>query len=341
MSRQLRLSLLALSFVLCVTPKALTQDPSFITIHFPESTFTTARDINSAGEIVGRYGGADNHTHGYLRSKQGEFTSIDVPGANLTAALGINSQHEVVGACRFPGELMTSRHGFLLTRDGFTTFDFPGATFTFPQGINARGDIVGQYTIVGVTHGFLLSGGSFTTIDFPGATLTVAWRINPRGQILGGYTDANGKNHVFVLSNGDFATTDIPGAFETISLPPLPPELRFTTIDLPGDPPAFLETGGINPRGDIVGSYCDTEPCTVTSLDTHGFLLSRGEFTRIDVPGFYGPVASSINSRGNITGNFCQDSRCALPALGFLLSREARDQGEDEDGAAEGRLQQP
>jgi uncharacterized membrane protein len=290
-----------------VTSRTLGDDPVFTTIHFPGSSFTTARDINAQGEIVGRYGGADNHTHGYLRSPDGAFTSIDVPGANLTAAQGINAHHEIVGASRFPGEPGATRHGFLRTADGFTTFDFPGATFTFPQGINRRGDIVGHYIIAGVTHGFLSHEGSFTTIDFPGASLTVAWRINSRGQIVGGYTDANGDNHFYLLSEGG-----------------------FTTVALPGDPPAFLETGGINARGDIVGSYCDTKPCTVASLDTHGFLLSEGEFTRIDVPGFFGPVAFSINARGDITGAYCQDSRCTLPALGFVLSRGERNHAEDE-----------
>ncbi len=291
-----------------ITSEAAAADPVFTTIHFPGSSFTTARDINAQGEIVGRYGGADNHTHGYLRSPDGAFTSIDVPGANLTAAQGINAHHEIVGASRFPGEPGATRHGFLRRADGFTTFDFPGAKFTFPQGISGRGDIVGHYIIAGVTHGFLLHEGSFTTIDFPGASLTVAWRINGRGQIVGGYTDANGDNHVYLLSEGG-----------------------FTTVTLPGDPQAFLETGGINARGDIVGAYCDSKPCTTASLDTHGFLLSEGDFTRIDVPGFFGPVAFSINARGDIIGNYCQDSGCTLPALGFVLSRGGQEQAEEDE----------
>src|SRR5689334_21119650 len=105
-----------------VTSQALGDDPVFTTIHFPGSSFTTARDINAQGEIVGRYGGADNHTHVYLRSPDGAFTSIDVPGANLTSAQGINAHHEIVGASRFPGEPGATRHGFLRTADGFTTF---------------------------------------------------------------------------------------------------------------------------------------------------------------------------------------------------------------------------
>ena len=290
-----------------VMSQALTADPTFTAIHFPGSTFTTARDINAPGEIVGRYGGADNHTHGYLRSPDGEFTSIDVPGANLTAALGINALHEIVGACRFPGEPGATRHGFLRTADRFTTFDFPGATVTFPQGIDLRGDIVGRYIIAGTTHGFLFREGRFTTIDFPGASLTMAWRINQERQIVGGYTGTDGDNHIYVLDDDE-----------------------FTTVALPGGPSVFLETGGINARGDIVGAYCDTKPCTGASLDTHGFLLSEGALTKIDVPGFFGPIATSINARGDIIGTYCQDSGCALPALGFVLSRGERTHAEDE-----------
>jgi uncharacterized membrane protein len=271
---------------------------AFTTIHVPGSTFTTARDINDSGEIVGRFGGVDKRTHGYLRSATGEFTAIDVPGANLTAALGINANGDIVGAFRLPGDPAATRHGFLLTAGAFTTFDGPGASVTFTQGIDPHGDIVGYYTSGGVTHGFLLSDGGFTTIDVPGASLTEAWRIDPQGEIVGGYTDAQGNNRFFVLDRGE-----------------------FTTVALPGDLPAFLETAGINPRGDIVGTYCETAPCTQANLATHGFLLSQGQFTKIDVPGFFAPAAFSVNARGDIVGGDCQDANCALPARGFLLTR--------------------
>jgi hypothetical protein len=35
--------------------------------------------------------------HGFLRSAQGEFTSIDFPGATLTRAFGINTNGDIVG----------------------------------------------------------------------------------------------------------------------------------------------------------------------------------------------------------------------------------------------------
>src|SRR5260370_13540485 len=96
-----------------VTSQALADDPVFTTIHFPGSSFTTARDLNAAGEIVGRYGGAAKRTHAYRRSPQGDFTSSNVPAANLTAPLGINSHHGVVGATRFPAAPRPRRHGCL------------------------------------------------------------------------------------------------------------------------------------------------------------------------------------------------------------------------------------
>jgi hypothetical protein len=70
----------------------------------------------------------------------------------------------------------------------------------------------------------------------------------------------------------------------------------FTTIDFPGA--TFTNVTGINPGGDIVGTY--------TSADDvdHGFLLSGGEFTSIDVPGATFTGADKINSGGDIVGTY-------------------------------------
>ncbi len=313
MRRPWTLYLLALSFLLGVTAKALAQGPTFTTFDFPGAIATVALDINPAGEIVGRYRtGPDisTSTHGFLRSTSGEFTSVDFPDAVLTVAAAINARGDIVGMYRLGNEPLGVRHGFLLSEGEFTTIDPPGAIFTNVLGINPRGDIVGRYCTTvpcnppdgGNVHGFLLSeGGEFTTIDFPDPIRTNVLKINPRGQIVGGYAAADGENHVFLLSEGE-----------------------FTTIDFSGAIAIGLDNGGINPRGDIVGRYCDAAPCTG---DTHGFLLSRGEFTTIDFPGARSTSAFGINARGDIVGGY------NLGAHGFLLSRRERD--EDEDGNIE------
>lgn len=43
-----------------------------------------ALDINDRGQIAGVYADAQRMGHGYVRDRNGAFTTIDVPGATLT-----------------------------------------------------------------------------------------------------------------------------------------------------------------------------------------------------------------------------------------------------------------
>ena len=74
---------------------------------------------------------------------------------------------------------------------------------------------------------------------------------------------------------------------------------------------------GINARGDVVGSF--TEGIGRNSV-THGFLLSKGEFTVIDFPGAQGTIARGINSRGEIVGSYRLLDDPPVAARGFLLT---------------------
>ena len=67
--------------------------------------------------------------HGFVRDKNGVFTTIDVQGALLTVVWDINNRGQMVGPY-----------------------------------VDAKGPTSG-----GFTHGFLLEDGVFTTIDVPGA----------------------------------------------------------------------------------------------------------------------------------------------------------------------------
>ena len=93
---------------------------------------------------------------------------------------------------------------------------------------------------------------------------------------------------------------------------------KFTKIDVPGAA-GFTAPSGINPRGDIVGTYF-----TISNqfIITRGFLLSRGTFTNIDVnvPGaFPGSTnAIAINPRGDIVGFYSDTS---FNPHGFLLRK--------------------
>ena len=90
-------------------------------------------------------------------------------------------------------------------------------------------------------------------------------------------------------------------------------DYRFVKIDVPNS--VETQANGINARGEIVGSYIDADGVH------HGFLLRKGIFTTIDVPGAAETwAARGINARGDIVGNF--DEAGYIARHGYLLSNE-------------------
>jgi len=110
----------------------------------------------------------------------------------------------------------------------------------------------------------------------PDSEDTHAFGINISGQIVGVYN--LGIRHFrhdyagFLLDNGKFTTIDFPGAFGTAA-------------------------HGINAAGQIVGSNPEAR---------HGFLLSEGEFTEIQINSA-NTAALGINADGLIVGAFQPD----------------------------------
>jgi uncharacterized membrane protein len=273
---------------------------NFISLVVPGSNFTLPLDINEHGVIVGRYAAA-GHTHGFLRDETGNYTTIDFPGSSFTVLGAISDSGAISGWYILPAT-PAIRHGFALKDGVFTTIDPPGSTFTNITGINERGDLSGRYCTLGVCplgggsfHGFLVRNGVLTTFDVPGANETSPFKLEPNGTLAGVFTDAGGPGRLFVLSNGQFTT-----------YPPL------------NGKPITEDNGGVDPHGDIVGTYCDVSmPCLLASADSHGFLLSRGgDLTTIDIPGAVMTGATGINARGDVVGGYLQAN--SFPK-GFLL----------------------
>src|SRR5579859_8152691 len=78
----------------------------FTQIDYPGVGTTQAWGLNSRGDIVGYYTGADNNSHGFLLNG-GHYTAIDYPGAAVTLVEGINPQGDLVGEF---GATATSPH---------------------------------------------------------------------------------------------------------------------------------------------------------------------------------------------------------------------------------------
>ena len=280
--------------------------PAFTTIDFPGGFVTLAGDINTTGQIVGRYTDGGGIVHGFLLSG-GTFTSITVPPRALwTRAIAINDGGDIVGDYSLTDARGDKNvHGFLLHNGTFSSLDFPGAANTVAQGIDANGDIVGFYTPNDGTststggshrHGFLLSNGAFRSIDFPGASSTEAWRINDGPEILGRFrSTADDKWHLYSLQGATFIpVADFPGAAET-------------------SPDTYAHLGGLNLQGDIVGIYCLSACNNLFSsgASVHGFLLSGGIYTTIDPPTAILSLALGINNSGDVVGTY-QDPSGAI-----------------------------
>jgi len=88
----------------------------------------------------------------------------------------------------------------------------------------------------------------------------------------------------------------------------------FTAIDVPNA--LFTSATGINPRGDIVGTYVDG------SKRSHGYVLRDGIFTTIDFPDAAGTEARGIGPSGEIVGDYWFAGEPAENFHGYLLTKE-------------------
>jgi hypothetical protein len=209
------------------------------------------------------------------------FTTIDVPDSLGTSVNG-NSTTTIVGGYSDQDEM---GHGFLLKKGVYTTIDVdnvPNVIATDLNGVNANGEMTGTYILSTGTWAFFRSkDGVITTLEPPGSIRSQGGFINAQGQAVGAYRSADQKRHGFIWKNG-----------------------FFTTINVPNDYPTWGSTLlGINDHGQVVGSYVDENgDANNSNVNRHGFLLSNGSYTTLDVPNSLFTVAEGINNAGQIGG---------------------------------------
>jgi hypothetical protein len=261
--------------------------------------------INPAGAIAGFYYGSNNVAHGFLRSPDGKFTTINAPSKYAgtlegqgTSAANINAAGAIAG---YAIDTDGVSHGFVRTPDGkITMFDAPHAGTGSGQGtvpewatcINSEGAIDGFYADgEGVAHGFIRTPqGTIIEFDVSGAGTgagqgTYSWSINDAGAVTGAYYDASGMPHGYVRAPDGFITKfDVPIAVQGTS-----PE-------------------GINSAGVIIGNYIDAAGAN------HGFVRAPdGKLAYFDVPGAgtgsgQGTIPLTNNPADAITGVYIDGS---------------------------------
>jgi probable HAF family extracellular repeat protein len=121
------------------------------------------------------------------------------------------------------------------TQYSFVTIDIPNATYVQPNSINNNGVVVGFYGDANNNpHGFVWQLGKVQTLDYPGGSATVLTGVNNHGILVGTSSDANYSVHAFTYSLSAASWTELPA--------------------LPGTWHPYYGTGGINDRGEVVGS---------------------------------------------------------------------------------------
>ena len=279
-----------------------------ITIPLPrQGTFPVG--IGGSMEIAGYSVDASHVYHGFVRSEDGEMTSIDIPGAiNLpgggTQVTAINQEGELVGSYRvaspFGGPFFLVRGFFRSSRGQISLVDFPGSQYTAALAINDNGEIAGAEGFPFFHPFYRSSSGVFASIDgIPAGPVGAAVGINERREIVGTYVDFTFVGHGFYRSSSG----------------------QVTTFDPPGSRSTAPQS--INEHGEVVGSYLDANNVH------HGFFRSPdGAFTQIDVPGASqtqggGTQASAISEDGDIVGTYADVNGTFH---GFLRKHES---GED------------
>ena len=230
------------------------QDPAIL------GTSTLA--INDAGVLAGVAIPADFSEHGFVRNKQGTYTTFSKPGWDNTEVRGINNQGLVTGYAF--DNAFTTTVGFIYDPARNTFIDILPSTYTFAQGINARGDVVGHVTLdAGVAcagcpagrYGWLRAANGAITLFRVNGTTTAARGITDSGIITGFVRDPvtfNDKGFVISLSGASYQSITIPDT-----------EL----LEFPGA--VSTDPEAINNAGDVVGIWFD-------DVGTfHGFIAHR------------------------------------------------------------------
>jgi len=127
---------------------------------------------------------------------------------------------------------------------------------------------------------------TFTLLSFPGTLDTAATGLNPGAttskiEVVGSYTAADGEAEGFLTHVS--GTKTVKETYEAVNYP---------------HEPADQGASDINDSGQIVGSYYDSSDVL------HGYELSGGKFTTIDVPfaGSTYTLPCAINNSGEIVG---------------------------------------
>jgi len=95
-----------------------------------------------------------------------------------------------------------------------------------------------------------------------------------------------------------------------------PAQYTFTTIDITKYVPgAIAASANGNSTHEVAGDFTDSDGVT------HGFVLSKGVFTTVDVPGAAFTQINGINAPGRLAGTYSETGDLEENARGYFSSK--------------------
>lgn len=256
---------------ICHAGSAAAQSYGYASIIVPNSVYTTAAALNSAGTVVGNWYDSSFTEHGFVY-QGGTVTPFDYPGAaNGTIAAGINDRGEIVG----------------------TYYDSSYVPHGFTYTVSKKGNAV------------------FTNVDAPGSSGTTLAAVATNGALFGGGVGAGNASYVFSDVKGVFTTLisangpavlassangNLGGAYFAAYPSTGWVYVKGVATNLPTAGYTTTATYGINGKGVAVGS------ATSTANVTTGFTFAKGKLKAVAAPGATSSYFTGINTSGAIVG---------------------------------------
>jgi probable HAF family extracellular repeat protein len=260
------------SVALCLFASLALAQGTYTQIDPPDSIYTVALGIDSAGDIVGYYQ-SPTTLNGFLLSG-GVYTILYEPDSDgITAPTAINNVGQIVG---YYGS-KTGTHGFLYDVQSatYTTIDLLASADTYWTGIDDGGTVVGYMSTSGhPSVGLEYAGGVFKKVLPAGSSSAFLSGINNSGVAVGSATTESGTARNFLLIQGKSRQVKIPT-------------------------PTLAYPGGINDQKAIAGTYLPSPGIY------YGFVYQNNTVTTLQFPGANNyTAANGINNAGEVVGYF-------------------------------------
>jgi probable HAF family extracellular repeat protein len=258
---------------------------------------SVANAVNNRGQVVGFALNTIPDHFSFLTTQMraflwqnGAMKDLGTLGGNDANAFFVNERGQIVGqsftnAIPNPATGIPTQAPFLWENGRMLDLGTLGGTLGFPMALNNRGQVAGGSNLAGdlTLHPFLWDRGVLTDLGTLGGSFGVANWINDTGDVVGGSTNQNDQAFLAFLWRNGVMTN-----------------LGTLSSD------ACSNAGGINPKGQVVGTSAKT--CTFTAADRRAFLWENGQI--IDLNIFLRPGSSlqqltdafGINDRGEIAG---------------------------------------